>query len=236
MPRVTPVLLSHQGRHEDRRWVEREVHRLYVAERRRHCTWTEYMELLLLVPACDDCVWNDPWEHVGGPDITPERWREDLGWTLGEEGRSRILRELNADAGYAIMCRSCRRSLRPWEGDDVYAVSWFPGERYGVDIYESQPPERIKPPEWLSGRIRQLYGRRCFKCGSTQKLTMDHIRPVSDGGRGAFANLQPLCEPCNDAKADRQSEKVSVYSDICFGPYPSDAAEGLFPTAHCPTS
>lgn len=236
MPRLTPVVLSNQERHEDRRWVEREVQRLYVAERRRNCTWTEYMELVLLVPACSGCVRNDPWEDLGVPDITPETWREDLGWTLGEEGRARILRELAADPGYAIECRCCCRWLRPWERDEVYAVNWFPGERFGVGMYEPQPPERVDPPVWLSEQIRQLYGRRCFKCGSSQKLTMDHIRPVSDGGKGAFANLQPLCKRCNVAKADMQCEKVRVCSDICFGPYASDASEGLFPTVHYPTS
>jgi hypothetical protein len=33
-------------------------------------------------------------------------------------------------------------------------------------------------------------------------MTMDHIRPRSKGGAHNLTNLQPMCEPCNAAKAD----------------------------------
>lgn len=43
----------------------------------------------------------------------------------------------------------------------------------------------------------------CFACGTTEKLTVDHIRPVSRGGSDARENLQPLCRPCNSRKGKR---------------------------------
>lgn len=36
-------------------------------------------------------------------------------------------------------------------------------------------------------------------------LTVDHIVPVSKGGKWESSNLQTACSPCNTLKADRNS-------------------------------
>lgn len=38
---------------------------------------------------------------------------------------------------------------------------------------------------------------RCLWCGSTEKLVLDHIVSVRDGGFNLKANSQTLCQPCN---------------------------------------
>jgi len=47
-------------------------------------------------------------------------------------------------------------------------------------------------------------GFRCQICGATAKdgakLHVDHIRPVSKGGRTEISNLRTLCERCNLGK------------------------------------
>ncbi|MEF2655443.1 MAG: HNH endonuclease [Eggerthellaceae bacterium] len=47
----------------------------------------------------------------------------------------------------------------------------------------------------------------CQICGSTQndgvKLEVDHIHPVSKGGKTEFSNLQTLCDRCNRGKRDK---------------------------------
>jgi hypothetical protein len=52
--------------------------------------------------------------------------------------------------------------------------------------------------------------------------------PRFHGGDAAFRNLQPLCTRCGQKKGNTLPTEVSVYSDLYFGPYPSDAYEGLF--------
>lgn len=47
------------------------------------------------------------------------------------------------------------------------------------------------------------YGYKCLCCGSRRLLTLDHIRPVSKGGKTELDNLQLLCETCNVAKDDQ---------------------------------
>lgn len=49
---------------------------------------------------------------------------------------------------------------------------------------------------------------RCRRCGATAddgaRLVVDHITPVSRGGRTTLENLQVLCSPCNAGKSDRE--------------------------------
>lgn len=51
-------------------------------------------------------------------------------------------------------------------------------------------------------RVFDRDDRRCRQCGASQRLTIDHIVPRSRGGSDRSDNLQTLCEPCNQAKAD----------------------------------
>jgi len=50
-------------------------------------------------------------------------------------------------------------------------------------------------------------GFKCFVRGSTSrygvKLHVDHIHPVSKGGKTEAANLQTLCERCNLGKSNK---------------------------------
>lgn len=50
-------------------------------------------------------------------------------------------------------------------------------------------------------------GFRCQICGASQKdgvtLHVDHIVPVSKGGRSVPSNLRTLCERCNKGKSNK---------------------------------
>ena len=43
----------------------------------------------------------------------------------------------------------------------------------------------------------------CRNCGSILALTIDHIIPMSKGGRDDLSNLQCLCKSCNSSKGNR---------------------------------
>jgi hypothetical protein len=44
---------------------------------------------------------------------------------------------------------------------------------------------------------------KCAACGSAEKLEIDHVVPISQGGTGDFHNLQVLCRQCNRKKRAR---------------------------------
>jgi 5-methylcytosine-specific restriction endonuclease McrA len=48
--------------------------------------------------------------------------------------------------------------------------------------------------------ISKLYRSNCVYCGQSGKMTMDHVIPVSRGGRHSIGNLVPACQSCNFSK------------------------------------
>lgn len=46
--------------------------------------------------------------------------------------------------------------------------------------------------------VREVNGK-CLACGA-DKVTLDHIVPLSRGGQHTASNVQPLCGPCNKRK------------------------------------
>lgn len=46
-------------------------------------------------------------------------------------------------------------------------------------------------------------GNLCLNCKSPERLTIDHIMPISKGGDNHLDNLQTLCKSCNSRKRDK---------------------------------
>ena len=54
--------------------------------------------------------------------------------------------------------------------------------------------------EWEA--LKRRHGHRCAYCdSSSQSLEMDHVIPLSRGGRHAIANILPACTSCNRRKS-----------------------------------
>lgn len=66
--------------------------------------------------------------------------------------------------------------------------------------------ERAAMSPSLRYKVLKRDGYRCRICGSTAadgvKLEVDHIYPVSLGGKTELSNLQTLCERCNRGKSN----------------------------------
>jgi 5-methylcytosine-specific restriction endonuclease McrA len=52
----------------------------------------------------------------------------------------------------------------------------------------------------LPKEIERLYSQPCAGCGSMKDQTIDHIVPLSRGGKHSIGNLQTLCKSCNSSK------------------------------------
>lgn len=64
--------------------------------------------------------------------------------------------------------------------------------------------ERMR--KWVAPLIVERDHFECRRCGALVHLTVDHVRPISQGGRNSLANLQTLCRSCNARKGDRVDE------------------------------
>lgn len=51
--------------------------------------------------------------------------------------------------------------------------------------------------------IKRAWSGRCAYCQRPGRLTMDHIHPLSKGGRHEPANIAPACISCNTSKNNR---------------------------------
>ena len=56
-------------------------------------------------------------------------------------------------------------------------------------------------PDSIRAMVLVRDGGRCRKCRRAVNLEMDHIVPVSKGGKTEESNLQTLCRRCNRAKS-----------------------------------
>lgn len=84
-----------------------------------------------------------------------------------------------------------------WSENDIgYLVHEYSGCRV--------LPEARRP---IADTVRQIVysrdGYRCVTCGSTDKLSCDHIIPWSHGGSDDPSNLQTMCVSCNSRKGAR---------------------------------
>jgi 5-methylcytosine-specific restriction endonuclease McrA len=83
-------------------------------------------------------------------------------------------------------------------------------------------------------RLYDIFERRCFKCGSRERLTIDHHLPLSKGyplkDKEAGLNGVILCEKCNSHKGDnlpseyyerkelQKLEEMGIRSHLYYSP------------------
>ncbi len=90
-------------------------------------------------------------------------------------------------------------------------------------------PKRVRGKafrRWLA----ELYGETCFQCKqplTPEDVTLDHIVARAKGGQSVPANLQVLCNKCNQQKKDDDVVTLELALDFPLRPAPSDSFEGL---------
>jgi 5-methylcytosine-specific restriction endonuclease McrA len=72
------------------------------------------------------------------------------------------------------------------------------------------------PPQEVRFTRKNIYLRdksKCQYCGRrapTKELNLDHIIPISRGGRSTWENVVCCCVPCNSRKGDRLPHEVAM--------------------------
>ena len=56
------------------------------------------------------------------------------------------------------------------------------------------------PEDWI--KLVKAFPN-CLACGTSERLTLDHVIPLSKGGSHSLSNSQILCHSCNASKKDK---------------------------------
>lgn len=197
MPRISSTLevLDYQTK----RWLELEYHRILVHHRKILCSHNDALQIEVPKFLCASCFGakvDGVFLIYRGPDVLSESWAEDLHFILDDDFADSIVQD---DDG--PRCQSCRCNLH---GCDLYVETIDLADQLGVP----DETDTINPSRSLWNEVMWLYGRKCFACGSSEDLGADHIEPKSEGGQARFWNIQPLCDGCGNAKANRRPSHV----------------------------
>lgn len=134
--------------------------------------------------------------HATNPDVV------DGGLRLHDEDGS-VLMILSSGKWYTIN----KASL--WDGAPS-RVEYWAGVIHNPsssddDKKQTKEYQKSKMNKSLRFQVLKRDDYRCQACGKgadTEKLEVDHIIPVSKGGKTEIDNLQTLCHSCNSGKSD----------------------------------
>lgn len=88
------------------------------------------------------------------------------------------------------------------EANKVYNFIWNNKNKERSRVIKenrrSKENGKISSKDWTA--LLKKYGNKCLACGSVKRITMDHVVPLSKGGKHHIDNIQPLCKTCNQKK------------------------------------
>ncbi len=112
-----------------------------------------------------------------------------------------------------------RKGERSFDEIKNLYLEWKNGKKY----VETQRQERKIMNDDIRYNVLKRDNFTCQICGATAKdgakLHVDHIIPISEGGKTVMSNLQTLCERCNIGKSNKTEDdfKTGMICPKCGG-------------------
>lgn len=97
------------------------------------------------------------------------------------------------------------RKVQRWRANNVEALAY----QRCVDRHKRRArmhsvPGSFTKVEWI--QLCAFYDNRCVCCGKKEKLSADHVIPLTwEGSSNYITNIQPLCTSCNSSKRNYHS-------------------------------
>lgn len=162
--------------------------------------------------------------------LNPEKGRaQSAQWAKKNPDRMKVLRKRSYERNKAGICErkkayfqtergqarlrrwkdANRERLNAWHRD-YYRKTW---DKRREVLSNSKHRRRsivadhrgVTAGEWAT--IKKLCRARCYYCKrKTPALAMDHVNPLSKGGKHEPSNIVPACKSCNSKKSAREPE------------------------------
>jgi hypothetical protein len=99
----------------------------------------------------------------------------------------------------------------PVDLEALYASGFIVDHAEGEPVGKREDWPSRYIPDAVRAAVLDRDGNKCVRCQSPDRLEIDHILPVSQGGTGVESNLQVLCISCNRKKrAEQMRSKASA--------------------------
>ena len=100
-------------------------------------------------------------------------------------------------AQYAKHSKQSATKGRRWRAEHPEKVHEYVRKRRAEK--HNAPINDFTAAQWQE--MKEHYGYKCVYCGrKMQRLTQDHITPLSQGGSHTASNIVPACQSCNSKK------------------------------------
>ena len=129
------------------------------------------------------------------------------------------LSDINFEAGRAESYGACkylsryRNFLRTTE-----ELSTAQGGRFKENVLrlfrERHLNETILTNNKLDEKCLEKFGEKCFRCGSTENIAIDHILPLHRFFAKILRNIIPLCNVCNSSKQHKWPSEFYTESEL----------------------
>jgi len=93
-----------------------------------------------------------------------------------------------------------------WDDDNFFA-----GVEEETIRQEKAKARELRKSRWWQGKLAE---GRCHYCGRStpaRELTMDHVVPLTRGGRSVKSNLVTCCKECNNRKKNLLPQEWEDY-------------------------
>lgn len=90
----------------------------------------------------------------------------------------------------------------------------FIGIDEGLIKKEKAKARDLRKSRWWQNRIAEGICYYCKRQFPPAELTMDHLQPLSRGGKSSKGNLVPACKECNNKKRQMLPLEWQEYLDV----------------------
>lgn len=168
-----------------------------------------------MIKRVGNAAYSNFWVTVEGRQYEPEKNKyEKEQFDVAYPLPLKLREKLEAPLNYCLFCGVVYKLDRPgYMTEEMLLQIW------DLQDKERRKFERIKERQNLAGSelkfkrdripesVRIEVWRRdegkCARCGSREKLEMDHIVPVSKGGSNTSRNIELLCQTHNRRKGNK---------------------------------
>ncbi|ABK45423.1 HNH nuclease [Magnetococcus marinus MC-1] len=82
---------------------------------------------------------------------------------------------------------------------------------------ERRKAKELKRSQWWKNQLGRGQCYYCQRRYHPKELTMDHVQPISRGGRSSHSNCVPCCGECNEHKKNWPAESFRAWVEEMQG-------------------